>query len=99
MKNSKTWTLLGRDGRLYESSVPGTLGGYRGGRIYGRIDCRAALQAIARGGYVGDRVFFLDEAIAIAAGYRPCAVCMPEQYAIWKQAEGTGGRQTARRGN
>ena len=30
----------------------GTLGGHRGTRIYGRLDCPAALRAIARGGYV-----------------------------------------------
>jgi methylphosphotriester-DNA--protein-cysteine methyltransferase len=29
-------------------------------------------------------VFFADENTAIAAGYRPCAVCMPEEYATWK---------------
>ncbi len=35
-----------------------------------------ALRAIANGGYVSYRVFFADEAAAIAAGYRPCArVC------------------------
>jgi hypothetical protein len=27
------------------------LGGNRRGRIYGRLDCRAALRALARGGY------------------------------------------------
>ena len=42
MTESRTWTLIGRDGKPYESSVPGTLGGHRGGRIYGRLDCRAA---------------------------------------------------------
>ena len=65
--------------------MPGTLGGHQGGKLYGRLDCRAALQAIARGGYVRHRVFFADEATAIAAGYRPCAVCMPEAYAAWKR--------------
>jgi methylphosphotriester-DNA--protein-cysteine methyltransferase len=64
--------------------VPGAFGAHRKTRIYGRLDCRAALQAIARGGYVKQRVFFLDEATAVAAGYRPCAVCMPERYARWK---------------
>jgi methylphosphotriester-DNA--protein-cysteine methyltransferase len=29
-------------------------------------------------------VFFADEATAVAAGYRPCAVCLPERYAAWK---------------
>jgi len=85
MTQSRTWTLIGRDGKSYQSPVPGTLGGHRGARIYGRLCCRAALQAIARGGYVGHRVFFLDEVTAVAAGYRPCAVCLPEQYAAWKK--------------
>lgn len=79
----KVWTLIGADGKPYESSAEGALGGHRGGKIYGLLDCRAALQAIARGGYVKHRVFFLDEATAIAAGYRPCGVCLPEKYASW----------------
>ena len=84
MKPGRTWTLLGSDGRPHSSPTPGTLGGHRRSKIYGRLDCRAALQAIARGGYVKHRVFFRDESTAIAAGYRPCAVCMPEAYSRWK---------------
>ncbi len=80
----RRWMLLNHDGKLRASTVPGTLGGHRGTRIYGRLDCRAALSAIARGGYVKQRVFFLDEASALAAGFRPCAVCLPQRYAIWK---------------
>jgi methylphosphotriester-DNA--protein-cysteine methyltransferase len=34
------------------------------------------------------RVFFADEQTAIAAGYRPCAVCLPERYAEWKSRRG-----------
>ena len=75
---------MGSDGRPLSSPTPGTLGGHRKSRIYGRLDCRAAAQAIARGGYVGNRVFFADEATAVSAGFRPCAVCMPEEYARWK---------------
>jgi len=82
--DGKTFTLIGADGKPYSSARPGALGGHRKGRIYGRLDCRAALRAIARGGYVAQRVFFLNESDAKAAGYRPCAVCMPEQYAQWK---------------
>lgn len=78
------WVLLGPDGQPYSSPEPGTLGGHRGTRIYGRLDCPSALRAIARGGYVKQRVFFKDEADARAAGYRPCAVCLPERYAAWK---------------
>ncbi|MEA2479511.1 MAG: hypothetical protein QOJ07_1433 [Thermoleophilaceae bacterium] len=82
----RTWTLLGADRRPYSSSRPGTIGGYRRSRIYGRLDCPGALRAIARGGYVSQRVFFADERAAVAAGYRPCAVCMPAEYALWKRA-------------
>ncbi|MGW0095320.1 Ada metal-binding domain-containing protein [Streptomyces sp. NPDC003328] len=80
----RTYTLLGADGLPYTSPIPGALGGHRRSRLYGRLDCPSALRAIARGHYVKHRVFFADEATAIAAGYRPCAVCLPTQYALWK---------------
>lgn len=83
----KTWTLLGADGRPYPSDVPGSLGGHHGRRIYGQLTCRAANRAIRRGGYVKERVFFLDEATAKRAGFRPCAVCMPSEYKQWKKAQ------------
>ncbi|HEY1290443.1 MAG TPA: Ada metal-binding domain-containing protein [Burkholderiales bacterium] len=94
------WTLIGADGKPYASARPGTLGGHRGTRIYGRLDCAAALRAIARGGYLKRRVFFLDERTARAAGYRPCAVCMPEKYRAWKESAGRKKRSAkrARRG-
>jgi methylphosphotriester-DNA--protein-cysteine methyltransferase len=79
-----TFTLLDASGRPYASDRPGALGGHRRGRIYGRLDCPSARRAIARGGYVAERVFFADEATAVAAGYRPCAVCLPGRYAAWK---------------
>ena len=78
------WKLIGPDGKPHQSAVRGALGGHRKTKIYGRLDCRAALQAIARGGYVANRVFFADEKTARAAGFRPCAVCMPAEYARWK---------------
>lgn len=84
---NKVFTLLGPDGKPCASATPGTLGGHRGNKLYGRLDCRAALQAIARGGYVRHRVFFADEAAAIAAGYRPCSVCLPREYAAWKRGQ------------
>jgi methylated-DNA-[protein]-cysteine S-methyltransferase len=82
----RTWTLVGADGKPYESATPGTLGGHRRSKGYGRLDCPAALRWIAKGHYVKHRVFFADEATAAAAGYRPCAVCMPERYAEWRSA-------------
>jgi methylphosphotriester-DNA--protein-cysteine methyltransferase len=76
--------LIGPDGAPYASDRPGTLGGHRRGRIYGRLDCPAALRAIARGGYVAQRVFFASEEDARAAGYRPCGACLPDAHARWK---------------
>src|SRR5713101_3973312 len=87
---SQSWKLVGPDGMPYTSAVPGTLGGHRRTRIYGRLDCPAALRAIARGGYVSHRVFFLTEEHARAAGYRPCAVCLPLAYARWKAQQDDG---------
>ncbi|WP_111166299.1 Ada metal-binding domain-containing protein [Spongiactinospora gelatinilytica] len=78
------FTLIGADGRPYPSEIPGTLGGHRRGRLYGRLDCPSALRAIAQGGYVGQRVFFADEATALSAGYRPCAVCLPARYRAFR---------------
>ncbi|MDI6934901.1 Ada metal-binding domain-containing protein [Serratia sp. Se-PFBMAAmG] len=88
MKTS--WTLLGRDGKPLESSTPGLLGGHRKNKIYGRLDCPAALRALAKGHYVSQRVFFADEETAIAAGYRPCGTCMKEKYREWKAKRDKG---------
>jgi 3-methyladenine DNA glycosylase/8-oxoguanine DNA glycosylase len=76
--------LIGPDGVVRASAVPGTLGGHRRNKVYGRLDCAGARQWIAKGHYVAQRVFFADEATAVAAGYRPCARCLPERYAAWK---------------
>ena len=55
-------------------------GGNGPGRIYGRLDCRAGKRMNPR-----NRVFFRDETEALAQGFRPCAVCLPEKYKAWKQ--------------
>ena len=78
------YTLIGRKGAPYASSRPGTVGGHRVARIYGRLDCPSAQRAIDNGGYVRHRVFFADEPTAVAAGYRPCARCLPDRYRDWK---------------
>jgi hypothetical protein len=85
------YKLLGPDGVEYASETPGTLGGNRRLHLYGTLDCPSAERAIAAGGYVRDRVFFADERIALAAGFRPCARCLPAAYAAWK-----GGRAAKR---
>ena len=82
---ARLYRLLGADSRETLSAEPGRLGGHRATRIYGRLDCPSALRAIARGGpYPRHRVFFADEAAAVAAGFRPCARCLPQAYRAWK---------------
>jgi methylphosphotriester-DNA--protein-cysteine methyltransferase len=81
------YTLIGPDGLPYQSEAKGALGGYRRKKIYGRLECANAMRWIAKGHYVKDRVFFADEATAIAAGYRPCGKCMPAEYTAWKRAQ------------
>lgn len=82
----KTYTLLTPQGPT-RSESPGALGGHRGTKVYGRMDCAAALRALGKNGgltYKRQRVFFQDEATAIACGFRPCGVCMKVEYAAWK---------------
>ena len=83
----RTYTLRGPNNKPYRSSTPGTLGGHRGGRLYGRLDCPSALRAMGRGPYVQYRVFFADDGNATAAGYRSCAVCLPTRYQRWKATQ------------
>lgn len=85
MTPPEPYVLLGADGKPYRSAVPGRLGGHRAARIYGRLDCPSAARALARGGYIRQRVFFDAEPTAVAAGYRPCAVCLPVEYRHWKE--------------
>lgn len=80
------YRLIGPDGEEVLSPTPGTLGGHRRNRIYGRLDCAGAARWIAKGHYVRQRVFFADETTAVAAGYRPCARCLPEAYRAWKSS-------------
>lgn len=81
-----SYTLTDATGRRYTSTRPGAFGGHRRNKLYGRLDCPSALRAIAAGGYVRHRVFFADENTAIAAGYRPCATCLPAAYREWKDS-------------
>ncbi|WP_312474749.1 metal-binding protein [Neobacillus sp.] len=81
----KVYTLMRADKQPYESEILGTFGGHRQSEINRRIDCPVAFGAINKCGYIKHRGFFADEQTAISAGFRPCGVCMPEKYAIWKK--------------
>jgi Metal binding domain of Ada len=73
----KTYFLLGADCKHYASTIKGTLGGHKGSKIYGRLDCWGAKRHLANGTYQKSRVFFADEVAALAAGYRACKQCKP----------------------
>ncbi len=90
MTEKKQYTLLGADGKPYLSDEKGTLGGNSKLKIYGTMDCYSANRAVKQGTYQKVRVFFKDEATAIAAGYRPCGHCMREKYKRWKKAMEAG---------
>jgi len=80
----KDYKILTLDG-IVLSKIPGTLGGNKRLRIYGKLDCKSALNWIKKGYYVETRVFFENEEIAKQLGYRPCGVCMKKEYKMWKK--------------
>ena len=86
---NKQFKLLNSKGEEYLSNIPGTIGGNKKLKIYGRLDCPSAKKWIEKGYYISNRVFFENEDTAIAAGYRPCAKCMPDEYTKWKKLKKT----------
>lgn len=82
---SKPYILTDKYGKQYLSSDKGKLGGNKRQRIYGKLDCKSANRYIKKGSYVQQRVYFANEEDAISAGYRPCGICLPNEYRIWKE--------------
>ena len=78
---SKIYRLIDGDGKVFDSAVKSTLGGHKGSKIYGRLDCRGAKRHLANGTYQKSRVFFADAVTARAAGYRGCKQCKPDETA------------------
>jgi hypothetical protein len=76
--------LVGPAGREIVSTAPGTLGGRRRTKAYGRLDCAVTLRQVAQGHDMRPRGLFADGQTTIAAGYRPCAHCLPERHAAWR---------------
>lgn len=82
---TKEYKLINSENKEVISKIPGTLGGNKRLKIYGRLDCPSALKHINNGNYINHRVFFSNEATAIEAGYRPCGICMKKEYKKWKE--------------
>lgn len=82
------YKLLNANGETYLNDTPGEFGGYRrkgNTFLYGRLDCPNARRHVANGHYVEHRVFFADQATAIAAGHIPCSICMKEERKRWAE--------------
>jgi methylphosphotriester-DNA--protein-cysteine methyltransferase len=58
-----------------------TYGGGKKAKIYGLLTCKAGKRGLKK-----HRVFFKDEAEALASGFRPCGCCMWPKYRAWKAA-------------
>lgn len=80
----KYYKLINEERKEYLSTERGKLGGHKGLKVYGKLDCPTAIKWIEKGYYVTNRVFFKDEYDAIMAGYRPCGSCQKEKYQEWK---------------
>ncbi len=91
---TKHFHLIGSNGEPYESPVPGELAGNRKLKTYGLLNCGLPACGFPDRGLPPNqpkiRVFFADEASAIAAGYRPCGGCLPQRYQQWKQGPQSG---------
>jgi len=75
-----------RSRALYKLIAAGEikLGGNKKLKIYGQLNCSSGRRM-----KVENRVFFYEEAEAIANSYRPCGNCMANEYKIWRQKNAT----------
>lgn len=60
-----------------------TFAGNKTLKIYGTLHCRSGKRMKKK-----NRLFFSDEAEALAMGYRPCGHCMKASYTSWKLTHG-----------
>ena len=92
-----TYKLIDSEGQSYESETPGTLGGHRGNRVYGRLDCEGALRWIAKRALPMPSAFFSDEATPRRRLPALRDYCLPEAYSAWKLKYAGGGSASTSR--
>lgn len=78
-KKEKIYKFTDSNGNTYLNNNPGLPDGNK------KLNCPSAKKWIEKSYYVNNKVFFENENIAISAGYRPCAICIPDKYKIWKE--------------
>jgi len=73
-------------GEIFRTPARGTFMGNRGGALHNddREIVRAYKSVMSPNRYT--ELFFLDEAVAFAAGHRPCAECRHERFVAFKTA-------------
>jgi hypothetical protein len=59
-----------------------TMAGNRKLGIFGTLECNSGKRM-----KLENRVFFVSEKAAQAAGFRPCGHCMRAAYLVWKEGE------------
>ena len=69
----------GRQLKALVSSFQIAIAGNQKLKIYGTLNCSSGKRM-----KMGNRVFFVDAAEAVALGYRPCGHCMRNAYQQWK---------------
>ena len=86
MPLKRRYEILGPNGKPVWTGVKGSLGGNSRAKIYGTLDCPKALGALGKKNspYKRFRVFFANRRAAKAAGYRPCGICLKDEYQAWK---------------
>ena len=65
--------------------LPNVLSGNRRTKVFGKASCSSTGGHLILRKEDCDRVLFDNEAIALSAGFRPCAKCLPESYIEWKK--------------
>ena len=72
----KKFKIMGPDGNMFLSDIPGRYAGWNGRRkdrlIFGRLTCKSGMRMKKE-----NRVFFHSYTDAVAAGFRPCKNCKP----------------------
>jgi hypothetical protein len=103
-------------GRLFRTPARGTMMGNRGGALHNHereivrqymdrrwiacvLEFRGRRREVMSPGRYTE-LFFLDEAVSLAAGHRPCAECRRERYNAFREAwrRGQGGGEAPRAG-
>ncbi len=64
--------------------LPKTICGNKRTKIFGKATCSATNGHLVLNSTLSDSMVFESKEEAISLGYRPCARCMPKDYAKWR---------------